>query len=496
MPPRTWKAKFTGATARGHQRRFTLDLKSHASNVLTPQLEDPGNPQCCPRCISQYASMLMEPASEPALTELLDGEHTFFDSCAKVLAAPRTVDDLQPLRDLLERNALRCSTKTWHAYLQPQSPDVLSQFLSALYLFLQAPFFRGRRMLNRGSTFSKSRRGVWPLSLTDLLPYGLEASIAAHVFWWPSYLTGGAYTFLIMVLDLARPSILPILLADRNRTILMDTLLQLLTSTCAKPPRVRPRALSKLPQGLPHIAAEFFHTLLVGSDCVLGDSHGFYVGYEAALYEAISALFNDDATRAALQPHLHSILTGLAVTMHVQLSLPESALHPDFIARRARDGTLRPSVIEKELASGARMTQNLILARRRVRACARLGCSVVAAVAHPDEYAKLQACARCRLVRYCSRQCQQADWKGANDGVAHKKVCPVLCRLAEGGALEAHRPYDEYAELYNRIGITAEELRLLVAWARSSKLIDEAEISGFLSLPIGPEGLVWPRPKR
>ncbi|EJD38717.1 hypothetical protein AURDEDRAFT_116365 [Auricularia subglabra TFB-10046 SS5] len=142
------------------------------------------------------------------------------------------------------------------------------------------------------------------------------------------------------------------------------------------------------------------------------------------------------------------------------------------------------------------MTQMLIVARRGIRACARLGCTAVAAATRPDEYAKLQTCARCKLFRYCGRECQQADWKGTNGGVAHKRLCPVLCRLSEGGALDAHRPHEEYAEVFNRIGVqvTKEEIGLLVSWARTSGLVDEAMISGFLYLPVDMKG--WPGASR
>lgn len=477
-----------------------MDLKMHALKVLAPQLEDPGNPQCCPLCLPQYSAMLLHPSGEPALTALLDCAHSFFDSCAKVLATPRTRDDLPPLRRMLARNVLRCGTKIWHGYLPSRSPDVLAQFVSALYAFMQAPFLRGRRPMKPGVTFSKSRRGVWPSSLTDLLPFGIEASFAAHVFWWDTLITCDAYPFLVMILDIARPSILPLFLADQHRAKLMDSLLIALTSSLPKSPTARGEAdpisawTPRERRNGPPFAAEFIHKLLVGHDCQIGDSRGFYVGYESVLFEAVSAIFHDAETRSHLLEHHASILTSLALTIHLELCLPESALHPDFIAARERHGITRPGAIEQEFATGARMTQMLVLTRRTVRACARLGCSAVAAATSPEEYGKLQTCARCKLFQYCGRECQQADWKGAGGGAPHKKLCPVLCKLAEGGALDAHRPYAEYAQVYNRIDITMEDVGLLVSWARTSKLVDEAMISGYLSLPFGMEGTSWPRP--
>jgi hypothetical protein len=48
---------------------------------------------------------------------------------------------------------------------------------------------------------------------------------------------------------------------------------------------------------------------------------------------------------------------------------------------------------------------------------ARAGC---AAVGCASEEAS-SVCARCEAVRYCSRECQRADWK------AHKLACAVAC---------------------------------------------------------------------
>ena len=43
------------------------------------------------------------------------------------------------------------------------------------------------------------------------------------------------------------------------------------------------------------------------------------------------------------------------------------------------------------------------------------------------EASKMQKCSRCRLVRYCSRDCQLADWK------EHKKSCKKAAARKKGG---------------------------------------------------------------
>mmetsp|Transcript_21856 Transcript_21856/g.65513 ORF Transcript_21856/g.65513 Transcript_21856/m.65513 type:complete len:281 (+) Transcript_21856:130-972(+) len=60
----------------------------------------------------------------------------------------------------------------------------------------------------------------------------------------------------------------------------------------------------------------------------------------------------------------------------------------------------------------------------RARTCCRPGCAVV------EGAAKFMACAKCGA-RYCSRDCQVADWKSKVHG-GHKALCPQIARLRGG----------------------------------------------------------------
>ena len=41
---------------------------------------------------------------------------------------------------------------------------------------------------------------------------------------------------------------------------------------------------------------------------------------------------------------------------------------------------------------------------------------------------QLSTCSNCHVAKYCSRDCQVADWKRAKDGgIGHKHTCPGMC---------------------------------------------------------------------
>ena len=71
------------------------------------------------------------------------------------------------------------------------------------------------------------------------------------------------------------------------------------------------------------------------------------------------------------------------------------------------------------------------LPARTARKCARRDCSKTEPLEPPEETSKrFAACAKCQTARYCSRECQIADWK---KGGRHKRMCPQLSSFKERG---------------------------------------------------------------
>ncbi|KAJ7184725.1 hypothetical protein C8R46DRAFT_1300081, partial [Mycena filopes] len=52
---------------------------------------------------------------------------------------------------------------------------------------------------------------------------------------------------------------------------------------------------------------------------------------------------------------------------------------------------------------------------------------------------KMKMCAKCNIVRYCSKECQRADWR------EHKSYCQIPPMMDIGGWLEKHRSLFRWA---------------------------------------------------
>lgn len=109
-------------------------------------------------------------------------------------------------------------------------------------------------------------------------------------------------------------------------------------------------------------------------------------------------------------------------------------------------------------------------------------------------------CKRCRMVVYCSRKCQLADWK------SHKKVCkmmsyfthpprtvslsrPVIAEFREFGVLMLTiiLQYFRYAEASRMIGVPTERLRQL-GWDHTCLVRNTLSMRSFMEMGHRDEG--------
>ena len=83
-----------------------------------------------------------------------------------------------------------------------------------------------------------------------------------------------------------------------------------------------------------------------------------------------------------------------------------------LLAHIAKEEQAKKSGEEKEEAGTPK--------KRATKACEKCG----------KEAEKMKACSVCRLIRYCSEECQQGDWK------EHKEACKRGAAKVKGGLAE------------------------------------------------------------
>ena len=80
----------------------------------------------------------------------------------------------------------------------------------------------------------------------------------------------------------------------------------------------------------------------------------------------------------------------------------------------------RPDKVEKEDGSGRESTKDMFCCSYRL-------CPSRTQGQRHMKLVKVQKCGKCRMVNYCSQDCQEKDWP------EHKPLCKMMCTAAEVG---------------------------------------------------------------
>ncbi|EJD34759.1 hypothetical protein AURDEDRAFT_140521 [Auricularia subglabra TFB-10046 SS5] len=465
--------------------RLTIDLVHYATNVWTPELQDPDNPRCCPLCFSLYVRVIFSPESKPQLDILLVDCHDFFGACTRMLSAPRHADDLPRLQRLLEGTVARCPNTAWHEYTKEHVGRELESVVFSLYRCLTHVIGAGPRPVKRTSTFvRKSRKGRWPVAVEQLLPHGVHDSLWAHAIWCHTLICLLSFMFLQKLLEIACPTILPALLNDSHREILMDSVL-----TVMRMPFPQFGQAQRLPldayqnmaaaawlsdphNGVVDIAVRFIHTFVSGPDAHMDDIFRFHAGYERVLFETLIAVADggirrDNSTRDSV--------AAMASSLHGFLHLGGSQLHPVIVAYRERVLPVASPSLNQRYTPGY-FTSVVLSQYAQLRICGGPGCSQRATATGPDEPGKLRACSRCNFMQYCSRGCQQRDWRDAAGGerTCHKALCPILCKMWAAGCSLQNQRTKEFSATFERADISPSEFQIIHNCASTSAALPDA----------------------
>ncbi|EJD37179.1 hypothetical protein AURDEDRAFT_173814 [Auricularia subglabra TFB-10046 SS5] len=111
--------------------------------------------------------------------------------------------------------------------------------------------------------------------------------------------------------------------------------------------------------------------------------------------------------------------------------------------------------------------------------CLRPGCGETE-LSEVHGVRRFARCELCRIVRYCSKACQRADWKRAR----HKDMCPLVASMIQRGVqVGVDQTQEEFDAALCDTGYDSRDLDALYEWASIMDL-----------LPVSANGPVKPLP--
>ncbi|EJD48384.1 hypothetical protein AURDEDRAFT_162347 [Auricularia subglabra TFB-10046 SS5] len=258
-----------------------------------------------------------------------------------------------------------------------------------------------------------------------------------HIFWLGLRFSAAPLTVLNAILLVARPKVLPYISTGSAQARFLYVLAQMLHTNVVDIPEgwegeppVRPAGDPLFP--LAHsecrdlilgASVGLLDILAHGHDGTTHDHVAFFAGHERPAFHAIFAALRDDKELRECPAPLEALLR-FAGYLFKKLDLP-----PSFY-----DGVLQerpPPDVSAADANYAKAVQHHLILLCKQRGCSSPGCGKTV---HDNGGRPFPTCANCKAVQYCSRACQQRDWKTGQ--YRHKDICPLLCRLLAEASIE------------------------------------------------------------
>ncbi|KZV83345.1 hypothetical protein EXIGLDRAFT_728436 [Exidia glandulosa HHB12029] len=257
-----------------------------------------------------------------------------------------------------------------------------------------------------------SRKGIWPRSTKDVLPLPPKESLGTLLVWvdraeksrrW-TQISSAFYTF-YLVLTVCRPELMPELFAHDARHLCIDVMARQLDAAASD---MRNGVTSESPFERIASAVDILRVIGLGVGSRADDWVIFARGSELRLIRALEAAWNciDDTTHHDLKQLIMALQYGLSILT-------------------AGDGLSRPVLTEYQAAT-ARDNAYTVLYQNLRKIHFSVECSDRECKKHSRdvEGGRLQKCGSCRLVRYCSRECQKRHWSAKC--LPHKLACPAI----------------------------------------------------------------------
>ncbi|KZV94959.1 hypothetical protein EXIGLDRAFT_834650 [Exidia glandulosa HHB12029] len=329
------------------------------------------------------------------------------------ITTPRSEPDLDVVRESLREVSASCSRRASHVTSPAPVLDIMDDALRALAYPIWTSLESASKLC---STQLFSRKGIWPRSAADVLPLSRKDSLVTLLGWvdkaerskrW-AYICPSFYTF-YLVLMVCRPELMPELFMDYGRHLCIDIMARQLDATAAD---MRNGIMSVSPPERIRLVINIFRVIGLGVGAQTEDWMTFARGSELKLIRALDAAWNClDA--------MHHDLKQLVMVMLCGLTL---ATGGDGLSQR---------VLDEYLAVEARRTVFTGLYQNLKEISNSVECSDPECKRHAREVegGRLQKCGSCRLVRYCSRECQKRHWSTRPRSHMYKLVCQDMKNL-------------------------------------------------------------------
>lgn len=460
--------------------RNNFDNVIGACEALAGLLRDehrPGDGLCviCFGCIPRLLGL-----DGPEIVRLRTRNHDLWDACMRTLTVPRSASQDAVLRQRLQDNIDRCP------YREPENPHddlsvfyisdpvqklrvVISHYLSNCLYGVDNASGNRTTVVNRTDHAHKRFRSVsqaWPSRVDQLFPYGPERTVSALIDDCCAFSDTSALWVLNAILRLARPLVWDVILQPDNCIRLswyitavlflgvsddlehIEKLATLAPPGCSLPQYVADVEWTQTGEEADSVIA-FINTIRLGPYAHPDDPSRFATACGEPMSRRLRA-----AMHAAAEHHKPTMYRRWSAFQRYLSRLEAHAAagarvpYADLVAhveRNPRDTTLLRIV---------RLALGELPADRR---CAGPGCTRTMFDLDEGADRPLATCARCRLRRYCCRECQRADWRAG-----HRALCRVLATLAE--VAPTSLPSDEFVRRVQQSTIADTDLLALGMW--------------------------------
>ncbi|EJD35504.1 hypothetical protein AURDEDRAFT_130598 [Auricularia subglabra TFB-10046 SS5] len=464
------------------RRSVTCEVHTHGLDVDKDEFDDrivrwAGNlaaalqpvfsPTICPGCMSSFCQVTVPKNS--IIYVLQTRCHAFWDATMTFVAADWTSERRHAVSELLRRTGAQCGRcQARSCCAVDMAKIVAAPSVFDLIFKLACSYVRigAHHSLLSDKRFI-STHGRWPTSAEQLFPYGAERTISNLV----AQLTTNscAEWVLFSLISLHRPLAFPVFMKAPNRARIISYLVTRFTACVSEfnadlarlrqpvIPAVRKRLVLRHIQTY-QFGATMFLAICFGPDHSAEAHWEFCHQHELELFHAFDkmvALLPDDAVdKYKTMVYLDTQLWFMLQT-DPRLAA-EAGPPPAYI---------RGVVPLTALQDPYRALFQYIRLRTGKRGCQRPECGMT--VHDKTTPGGFPRCSTCRAVRYCSRECQDADWRcGA---VPHKAVCRILRDLSAFVPDAQGVKATEFCAACTEHAFPLEHVDKLIAWATEGK---------------------------